>query len=66
MGYAFEAANAVKEYAREVVGLTQIVAVTNPGNESSIRLLTKLGFTLERMVRLVPNEPELRLFHCTL
>ncbi len=41
-GYAFEAAAAVMDYGRNIVGLTRIVAITSPDNESSARLLEKL------------------------
>jgi RimJ/RimL family protein N-acetyltransferase len=61
-GYAFEAASAVLAQAREELGLRRIVAVTTLGNDSSIRLLEKLGFRLERIARFAENGPELRLF----
>lgn len=61
-GYAFEAASAVLVQAREELGLRRIVAVTTLGNDSSIRLLEKLGFRLERIARFAENGPELRLF----
>jgi [ribosomal protein S5]-alanine N-acetyltransferase len=49
-GYAFEAAAAVMNYARDTVGLHRVVALTNPLNERSIRLLEKLGLQLERTI----------------
>jgi RimJ/RimL family protein N-acetyltransferase len=61
-GYAFEAATAVMAYGRNVLGLRRIVAVTSPDNESSIRLLEKLGMRFESMVRLSEDSSELRLF----
>lgn len=65
-GYAVESARAVKTYAADVVGLKRLVAITAPGNEPSIRVLEKLGFVFERMVRLEPAAPELKLFSCAL
>ena len=65
-GYAVESAMAVKTYAATVVGLKRLVAITAPGNEPSIRVLEKLGFTFERMVRLEPRDAELKLFSCAL
>src|ERR1044071_1099016 len=50
-GYAFEAASAVMEYAKDVLGLKRIVAITTTDNHSSARLLEKLGLRFERMVR---------------
>lgn len=61
-GYAMEAARAVKEYAKDVVGLRRIVAITDPANEASIRVLEKLGFRYEKMVRLSADDIDLKLF----
>jgi RimJ/RimL family protein N-acetyltransferase len=61
-GYALEAASAVLSYARDTLGLTRVVAITNVDNRSSIRLLEKLGFTYEKMVRLSAGAPEINLF----
>jgi RimJ/RimL family protein N-acetyltransferase len=61
-GYALEAASAVLSYARDTLGLTRVVAITNVNNQSSIRLLEKLGFTYEKMVRLSAGAPEINLF----
>ena len=60
-GYALEAASAVVCYAREKLGLKRVVAVTNPGNRSSIRLLEKMGFKYERLVQLSDGAPEIQL-----
>jgi len=61
-GYAYEAASAVMEYAKEALGLKRLVAITNPENHSSVRLLEKLGFQFDRMVRATADGPEIRLF----
>ena len=61
-GYAFESASAVMAYARNVLGLSRVVAITSPDNDASIRLLTKLGMKFESMVRLSEEGPEVRLF----
>ncbi len=61
-GYASEAAAAVVAYARDVVGLKRLLAITDPDNAASIRVLEKLGLRFERMVSLTPGEPEVRLF----
>ena len=61
-GYAYESATAVMEYGRKVVGLKRIVAVTAPGNESSIRVLRKLGLRFEKMIRMSEDGKESRLF----
>jgi len=61
-GYALESASAVMSYAREKLRATRVLAVVNADNQSSIRLLEKLGFQFERMVRLSENAPEIKLF----
>ena len=61
-GYALESASAVMSYASEKLGLKRVVAVTNSDNKSSIRLLEKMGFYYERMVRLSEGAPEIKLF----
>jgi RimJ/RimL family protein N-acetyltransferase len=50
------------EHARGLLGIGRILAITSVDNESSIRLLGKLGFRFERMVRLGDDPTELRLF----
>ena len=61
-GYAHEAAAAVMDYARNVVGLERVVAITSVDNESSARLLERIGLRFERMIRLTPDGEEIRLF----
>jgi RimJ/RimL family protein N-acetyltransferase len=61
-GYALEAAMAMKQYAQEELGLNRLVAIVDPENLPSIRLLEKLGMKFERMVRLAGEEIELKLF----
>ena len=61
-GYAIESASAVMSYAKEKLGLKRVVAVTNAENQSSIRLLGKIGFEYEKMVRLSEDAPEIKLF----
>ncbi len=61
-GFTAEAATAVMAHGRRDFNLTRILAITSLDNESSMRLLAKLGFVLERRVRRVETEPELNLF----
>ncbi|HKY55243.1 MAG TPA: GNAT family N-acetyltransferase [Anaerolineales bacterium] len=60
-GFAVEAALAVKEYARKVIGLKRLVAITDPENQASIRVLEKIGLRFEKMVRLSDDDIELKL-----
>ena len=63
-GYAVEAASAVKQYAQDVIGLKRLVAIVDPLNLGSIRMLEKIGFTFEKMVKLSADDIELKLFAC--
>ena len=48
-GFAFEAATAVLTHAREQLKLHRVLAIVNPDNDASIKLLEKLGLRFERM-----------------
>jgi len=61
-GYAFESAAAVMIYAREVLGLKRVVAITDPVNEGSIRVLHRIGLKFDRMIKLSEDDIELKLF----
>lgn len=61
-GFASEAAKAVMNYARQTLKLKRIVAITNPDNESSIKLLERLGFSFERILKLAKDGEEVKLF----
>jgi RimJ/RimL family protein N-acetyltransferase len=61
-GYAVESAAAVLAHARRVLKLERIVAITTPDNASSIAVLEKIGLKFERMIRLVHDGPEIKLF----
>jgi RimJ/RimL family protein N-acetyltransferase len=62
MGYAIEAATAVKAYAEGALGLPRIVAITDPDNERSIRVLEKLGMRREGMLTLTEGSPPIALY----
>lgn len=56
-GYALESATAVMNHARTDLGLIHVIAITNPGNASSIRLLERIGLAFDRMIHL-PQQDE--------
>lgn len=64
-GYAYEAAAAVKADAHARLGIETLLAVVNPDNAPSIRLLERLGFVFERTIRLNADGPLLKLFAAT-
>ena len=55
-GIAVEACEAVLDYAFTKIGLDRIVAVVDPENRSSIRLIEKLGMRHEKQVNGLPEE----------
>lgn len=61
-GYASESAAAVLGQARRVLGLKRVVAVVNPDNQASIRVLEKLGLRFEGPVRLAPEAEAIALY----
>jgi len=61
-GYAFESASAVMDYGKNVLGLKRVLAITSLDNDSSIKLLGKLGFKFDRLVTLGSDTEEIRLF----
>lgn len=61
-GYAFEAAVAVMKYARNVLNVDTILAITTPENEASGILLSKIGLNFERLIRLTSESDEVKLF----
>jgi RimJ/RimL family protein N-acetyltransferase len=61
-GYAYESASAVMAYGERTFGLKRLVAITSSDNYVSARLLEKLGFNYERMVKLSEDSEAVRLF----
>lgn len=62
-GFAFEAATAVLQDARERRRLERILAITSLDNEASIGLLQRLRFTFEREIRLAADREPVKLFN---
>ena len=61
-GYGFEAASATLRYAQTVLQLNKIIAIVNPENADSIKLIKKIGLQFEKMVQLSFTDIELMLF----
>jgi RimJ/RimL family protein N-acetyltransferase len=61
-GYAHEAAAATMQYGLGPLGLPRIVAIVSPGNQSSIRLLERIGLRFKRTLRLAPEADEVQFF----
>lgn len=60
-GYAFEAASAAIDYGIHQHHLPRIIAVTDPNNTNSIRLVERLGLSYEKNITW-DNGFELKLF----
>jgi RimJ/RimL family protein N-acetyltransferase len=61
-GYGFESASAALRHGRSELGLTRILAITSLNNDNSVRLLEKLGFVFDRLIKLPHSDEELKLF----
>lgn len=62
LGYAHEAGVASLDFARQVLGLRSILAITDKDNASSGKVLNGLGLHFKEMVTLPGQDKELRLF----
>jgi [ribosomal protein S5]-alanine N-acetyltransferase len=56
-GYAFEAAAAVLSFGHRTIGLKRILAITSPNNDSSVRVLERIGMKFERVLMLSERDP---------
>jgi RimJ/RimL family protein N-acetyltransferase len=61
-GFAFEVAKATMEYAKDILKLSEIFAITVPDNKLSIKLLEKIGMRFIRVFHL-PNDNEKLLLY---
>ena len=50
-GYGYESASAAMKYGFEQLKFTRVLAITTPDNDASGRLLEKLGFVFERLMK---------------
>ncbi|SHG41207.1 GNAT family N-acetyltransferase [Massilia sp. CF038] len=61
-GYGYEAAVAVRDHARAVLGMQRLVAITSPENAASNGLLEKIGMRFEKMIQMTPEDSGTRLY----
>lgn len=47
-GYATEAAMAIRDYAYNTLGIQRLIALVEPNNDRSIRVIEKLGMSYEK------------------
>lgn len=63
-GFAFEACTASIAAASRNFGMPRLLAIVNPDNMASRRLLKKLGFRLQEVRVVHTGEPALCIYHC--
>ena len=61
-GYAYESAAAVMNYARDMLSIKRVLAITTPDNIASGKLLNKIGLRFQQLIKLTPDAPEVKLF----
>lgn len=61
-GYAFEATKAVLDYAKDVLNINPIVAITDIDNIKSIQLLERLGLQFDKIIQISGEPKNCRLF----
>ncbi|WP_034060881.1 GNAT family N-acetyltransferase [Lacinutrix jangbogonensis] len=62
LGFGFESSQAILKLAKEVLQIEKLVAITLETNKNSIKLLQKLGFHFEKIVKPFEDDEELMLF----
>jgi RimJ/RimL family protein N-acetyltransferase len=65
-GYAFEAAQATIDLARDTLKLSGLIAITVDNNVRSNRLLQKLGMSFDKLIALPGSSKEVKLFSLNL
>lgn len=61
-GFGFESSVEIIKLAKSKFNLKRVVAITNPDNQNSIKLLEKLGLTFKKRVNPFDEDKELLLF----
>ena len=65
-GYAYEAARKIMDVGINEFGINKISAITLPTNESSIKLIEKLGLKFKKVVRVPNDDEDLNLYELNL
>ena len=61
-GYAYESTKALIEFGKEYLGFDTILAIANNENKRSHQLLTRLGFSFKKFIKLNNETQEISLF----
>ncbi|QUJ69911.1 GNAT family N-acetyltransferase (plasmid) [Photobacterium sp. GJ3] len=62
LGYAFEAAGCLRDFAKQHMNLKRLVAITDAQNTRCIQLLARLGFQFEHIQEDLPQGGQLALY----
>ena len=65
-GYAFETARAALKYGGERLNFRRVLAIASQDNEASGKLLEKMNFKFERLIKSSRDAEELKLFSRTI
>ncbi len=61
-GYAYEATAGLLDYSKKAFDLSKVAAIVNSDNDSSIRLLEKLGFCYKERITPPETQKEVKLY----
>lgn len=61
-GYAIEASFATKKFAKEILGISTLAAITDVNNEKSGNLLNRLGLEFSRLINYPGENKKCRLY----
>jgi RimJ/RimL family protein N-acetyltransferase len=61
-GYALESARAIMQFGISQLGLRRLLAIADPRNGASVRLIRKLGFDFDGMVRMEGDSIDIHLY----
>jgi len=61
-GYAVETAQAVLDYARDVLKMKRVLGITSPKNIGSVRVLERIGLKFDGITKLSSDDKDVKLF----
>jgi len=61
-GYAYDATAGLLKHSKKAFDLSKVAAIVNSDNDSSIRLLEKLGFFYQKMISLPETQKTVQLY----
>ena len=65
-GYAFESTKAILEFGKKTLNISKIVAITDPNNANSQKILKRLGLKSNGLIQLTEFKKPLRFVYLKL